>query len=177
MKKKNLISLLAFALLILASVSLTSCGGDEEDDPKPTKTELEQVQEAIDGSVWSLLDASVDFDNALYAYTGGSCDYSEFIDVPAQVKLNIIDFKYSFIGTSLSYEPMNLDCGWQTGTYNYTVEKIGEKYVVSYKHGNSSTLKFEIQNEVEDMEDSEISVKLLTLYGGATETTLTFKRN
>jgi hypothetical protein len=175
MKNKNLMSLLAFTMIALFSVTLTGCGGEDE-DPTPTKTDLQKAQEAIEGSVWNLLDARVTYNGTAYSYDGGSCDFSSWVGVSNTVKTNVMDFEYSFAGTNLSYASQNTSCVNQSGTYAYSVAEVAGKYVITYSHGGSSDVKFEIQNDVEDMEDAEISVKLLTLKGGATEAVLTFER-
>ena len=175
MKTKNLVSLLAIALLILSTVTLTSCGGEDE-DPKPVveKTDLEKAQEAVAGSVWVLQDAKITTASEVITYAG-DCDFSQFGDNTA-LATTTNDFKYTFAADgTLSYEEQ---CGSQSKTgVQYTVTQSGDVFTITYKHG-SQDIKFEILNDLEDMEDAEITVKRTTqLVGGATEIKLTFIRS
>jgi hypothetical protein len=174
MKNKNLVSLLAIAMIALFSVTLTSCG-DESEDPKPaTKTDLQKVQEAIAGSTWTLETATVETGSQSYHYNG-DCDFTVFAGNTA-LATNSTDFAYTFSadGTKVSYVEQ---CGSQTGTnIPYTVTQSGNVYTVTYKHG-SSDVKFELLTQLEDINDTEINVKRVSpLYGGATYVKLIFAK-
>jgi hypothetical protein len=168
-------------IVLLVTVLLSSCSGGGNEEPKPIKTDLQKVQEAVAESTWTLIHARVIANGQTFNYDA-NCNFDP--NLPSESRNNIFDYKYIFSTTKLSFNPRIAGaCYTQSGTnIGYTVTKVGDKYVIGYNHDGSFSSepknKFEIQNKIEDIEDSEITVKVLTLTGTVTsEVKLTFLRN
>lgn len=161
----NLKSLLAIAMIALFSVTLTSCG-DESEDPTPTKTDLQKVQEAVAGSTWTLTYAEVN--DGSYTYNA-DCN---FTGIPAAIQQNLTDYTFNF-ATSGNGVSWSNNCFSQSETTTYSISQSGSVFTMLIS--GSLNLKLEFVNDVEDIEDTEITVKRLSpLAAGVTEVKLTF---
>jgi hypothetical protein len=171
MKNKNLVSLLAVALIAIFSITLTSCG-DESKDPTPMKTDLQKVQEAIAGTTWTLMSANVTAGSSNYIYNG-DCNFSQFPTVSGVKPLvqNLTDYSFTF-GTNGKISWIN-NCFSQSENTTYNVEQNGN--IFNVKINGSLNLNLRIINSVENINNSEIIVdRISPLTGGATTVKLKF---
>jgi hypothetical protein len=157
-------------LLILAGLTLlTSCGGDEDTDPKPVKTDLELIQEGIVG-YWDLQSITVEKTGETPSvFTGNTCDESSY---PSWVQANVGNIDYRV--TTSSNITVNINCpSLVTDDFKYTIVKEGDKYIMNITDGRV----FEFVNGVNAISGNEITLKIRSnLYQGATASTWRFKK-
>lgn len=127
--KNAKLSLLAFALLILSTVTLTSCGGDEEEkvEPKPIieKTDLEKVKENIVGLYVVTLSAEVSTPDGLVSIAD-LCD-------PGAGFENSVE-SMSFLFTDSTNVHITNKCVGGETDLSYTITQSGEVFTIQMKN-------------------------------------------
>lgn len=120
------LSLLAFALFSVLSVSLTSCGGSEEEDPKPIdpKTDLELIQEALINVELHTVKADVTTPN-------GVLTIEDLCVPPAGYENTVEQFTFKF--TSTTQVHVDNDCIGSETTLNYTLTQVGDDFNLQLK--------------------------------------------
>jgi hypothetical protein len=117
------LSLLAAALLIFASVSLTSCGGDESEDPKPnppTKTDLEKVKENIIGVEVITLTAVVN-GVTIEDLCTDEAEYANSVE------------SYSFFFKDATTVQADNECVGGNFDFDYTITQAGDVFTVQFR--------------------------------------------
>jgi hypothetical protein len=117
-------SLLAIALITLFSVSLTSCGGDESEDPKPnpnpTKTDLEKVKENIVGVEVITLSAVVN-GVTIEDLCTDEAEYANSVE------------SYSFYFKDATTVQADNECVGGNFEFDYTITQSGDVFTVQFK--------------------------------------------
>lgn len=125
------LSLLAIALFMFASVCLTSCGGDESEDPKPvvppTKTDLELVKENIVGVEILTLSAVVNGVELLDLCNPGA-DYVNSVE-------NML-----FTFTTATTVHINNECVGGETDLTYTITQTDNIFTVQMKNSSGNLL-------------------------------------
>jgi len=120
------LSLLAIALFSMFSMTLTSCGGDKSEDPKPvtpvtpTKTDLEVIQAALVGVQIHTIKGQV-----------GSTVIDNLCSPPTGYENAVTNMTFSF--TSATTVTLINDCKNFTADYTYTVTQDGNLFNVKIK--------------------------------------------
>jgi hypothetical protein len=158
--------LLSVATIAMLSVALVGCGGDENDDPKPQKTNLELVKEGIVGE-WQFVSAEITKDGTTMTYTGG-CN---FTGKPTWYQANAIDSDYIF-RENLTGDGIR-NCSSQEFDMTYNVIEQGGKFIVEISDGG----KFEVITAPEDISGNTVKVKVAPLLQGVSSNILTFTKS
>jgi hypothetical protein len=163
---KTLKSILFLSLLTLFSVTFTSCGGDEEDEPKPTKSNLELVKEGIVGN-WEFVSSEITKDGQTLTYNGGC----EFTGKPTWYQANAQDVNYLFTGVGAS---KHRNCtGESFDNFTYTITEQNGKFIVTVSDGAI----FELITPPGDIKTATtVKAKFSPMTQGVTNLILTFTK-
>jgi hypothetical protein len=160
-------TLFSFLLLTIASLAFTGCG-DDEDDPKPAKTNLQIVQEGIIGN-WELQTVTLNKGAETVVYNGG-CDES---NLPAWAQANVGDIDFDFksettVTQSLNCPSLNED------NFSYEIRELSSgSFVIEIDNG----MEFELITSPTAIEDAiYVEVKVTPLIQGATTAIWKFKK-
>ncbi len=160
---KNLFSI----LMIAFSLVLVSCG-DESEDPKPQKTDLEVVKEGIVG-YWSLQSIVMTKGAEVVTYNG-ECNESSY---PAWVQANVANVDFEFIDAT--NVKVHVQCPTvSTLSKTYTVTQAGDKFTVTTSNGYVFEL---IMSSPDEIENSTVNASRLDgLVSGATKAVWKFTK-
>ena len=166
---KNLTSCVAIAMIAMFSLTLVSCGGDDNEDPKPSneKTDLEKVKEGIIGN-WQLVSIDITKDGITEVFNGG-CDESN-LSAWAQANANDIDFNF----TSTTSVSETVHCpSVSVVVSTYTVTEVSGKFYVTTDNG----FKFEILTNPDNVDGSTVQAAIVTpKNSGITSAVWTFSK-
>lgn len=158
-----------FSLLLIAFLSF-NCGGSEDDDPKPTKTNLELAKEKLVG-YFDLSSIKVEKTGESPVTFNGGCDES---NLPAWAAANTgdIDYNVASDGTNLQ---VRINCpSLVTDTFQYSINETAGKITISITDGRT----FELITDPKTITaGATVQLKCVApLLQGATASTWTFQK-
>lgn len=169
MKKNSIINIVIIAMF---SVAFISCG-DEGDDPKSKKTNLELVKEGILGQ-WTYVSAEITINGVTKHYSSGECKNSSVGNVA-------VDVDYIFKDTpQVNVSQNSALVESQNCTFNvypdkgYFVTESGDIIMITIYGGANVDLIYTLLTKPEDISGNTVKVKS-TLNG--TERVVTFIKN
>lgn len=172
----------AFLFATVAMLALSSCGGDEETDPKPaTKTNLQLVKEGLLRE-WEFVSADITKTGTTTPQTFLQCaTFLSNNDTDNWAEFNtikVIKFKFNENGTEDLYDEMI--CGTtqfrSSNNFTYTVQENTNRDIIITINAETGVLyEFKILNP-QSLSTAQFEVERINLKTGASRAVLKFKR-
>jgi hypothetical protein len=166
---KKLLSFLIVVVIVLAAMTFIRCDNDPVTPIVPPLTDLEQLQQTMKG-YWDL--QKITIQKVEIATYNGGCNptYLSYFPVWAKPNMGDIDFEIT------SYQDVtkidNCSGTFSALTFTLSIDNVAQIYTIEFSDGR----KFQLIGGKEALIGPEVTLKLLTISGGATEALWFYKR-